>query len=173
MSSPHASVWPSQTGLLSSGHPRPKAGLLFYFPCLASSRVAWFRLFSLSLFSVLLSFCTGFFFSSYGPLEVVRQRLLFLSFSRPSSFSLSNLREIQKHFGWPAEIVPRLKFFSSPRSTESEEAFRGSSTRYWFDIDQPQPCLLLSTPNFRLRAPELATVMAGPALATRAAPNLP
>lgn len=62
---------------------------------------------SLSLF-----FCSSLvlygilFFSSYGPLEVVRQRLLFLSFSRPSSFSLSNLREIQKHFGWPAEIVP-------------------------------------------------------------------
>lgn len=95
------------TGLLFSGNPRPETGLLFYFPSLASSRVAWFRLFSLSFFAAFLSFCTGFFFSSsYGPLEVVRQLLLFLSFSRPSSFSLSNLREIQKHFGWPAEIVP-------------------------------------------------------------------
>lgn len=93
------------TGLLFSGNPRPKTALLFYFPCLASPRVAWFRLFSLS-FAILFSFCTGFSFSSYGPLEVVRQHLLFLSFSRPPSLSLSNLREIQKHFGWPAEIVP-------------------------------------------------------------------
>lgn len=172
---PHASVWPSQTGLLSSGHPRPKTGLLFYFPCLASSRVAWFRLFSLSLFPLFFSrSARDSFFLRTGHLRSSDNACF--SFPSPDHRPslLSNLREIQKHFGWPAEIVPpRLKLCSSPRSTESEEAFRGSSTRYWFDIDQPRPCLLLSAPNFRLRAPELATVMAGPALATRAAPNLP
>lgn len=172
MSPPPCACLAISTGLLFSGNPRPKTALLFYFPCLASPRVAWFRLFSL--------FCHSFLVL-YGILFFLRTGHLRSSdntcFSFPSPDHRPSLYQISVRYrstsDGPLRSSPRLKFFSSPRSTESEEAFRGSSTRYSCDIDQPQPCLLLSTPNFRLRAPELATVMAGPALATRAAPNLP
>lgn len=169
--------------MLPSGHLRPDSSLVatktqdgtpFLFP--VSRRLASPG----SDSSLSLFFCSSpvlygilFFFLRTGHLRSSDNACFSFPYPdhRPSLYQIS-VRSRSTSDG-PLRSSPRLKLFSSPRSTESEEAFRRSSTRYWFDIDQPQPCLLLSAPNFRLRAPELATVMAGPALATRAAPNLP
>jgi hypothetical protein len=105
MSSPHASVWPSQTGLLSSGHPRPKTvsfSISRVSPRLASpgsdSSLFFFLCSSLVLYGILFSLRTGHLRSSDNA-----------CFSFPSPDHRPSLYQISvrsRSFGWLAEIVP-------------------------------------------------------------------